>query len=433
MFAFCKVSTSQVERVMKTLIQSKATGIHNIPNKILKDSYQVTAPFLSEMFNCSISNNVFPDDLKIGKISPIHKSSDRDNLNNYRPISVIPTIARVFERLLYDQVYIYLTENKLRGQQQFGFRLQLHSTALTLGKSTNQWLMNINNGKLNSVIFLNIKKAFDTVSHNILLLKLSCYGIKDNSLKLIESYMKDRIQCCSVNGHLSSLERINCGVPEGSIVGPLLLLIYMNDLPHFLPNVDITEFADDSSFAKAFKGVNEIKEHLVPAFSKICRWLKFNKLSLNTVKTEFMIIGTPNSICNFDKDPGSTPYLIVGDGDRRSRRVKSVKSLGLIVDDTLTWSNYILYISGKVNRGVSIIKKTSKYLDKNSLLMLYRTFVEARYSHCNVIWGQCNETLIDKLQLSQNWAARVITKVKYEDGDYLKLICQLGWLTIRIW
>ena len=190
---------------MKTLIKSKATGIHNIPNKILKDSYQVIAPFLSEIFNCSISANVFPDDLKIGKVSPILKSSDSDNLNNYGPISVLPTIPRVFERLLYNQMYIYLTENKLLGQQQFGFRSQLHSTALALGKSTNQWLMNINNGKLNSVIFLDIKKAFGTVNHNILLLKLPCCGIKDNSLKLIESYLKDRIQCCSVNGHLSSL------------------------------------------------------------------------------------------------------------------------------------------------------------------------------------------------------------------------------------
>ena len=186
-------------------------------------------------------------------------------------------------------------------------------------------------------------------------------------------------------------------------------------------------FADDTSFAKAFNGVNEIKEHLVPAFSKICRWLKFNKLSLNTVKTEFMIIRTPNSICNLDKDPGSTPYLIVGDGDCRIRRVKLVKSLGLIVDDTLTWSNHI---SGKVKQGVGIIKKTSKYQDKNSL-MLYWTLVKTHFRYCNVIWGQCNETLLDKLQLLQNRAARVITKVKYEDADHLKLVCQLGWLTIR--
>ena len=111
-----------------------------------------------------------------------------------------------------------------------------------------------------------------------------------------------------------------------------------------------------------------------------------------------MISGTPNSICNLDKDPGGAPYLIVGDGDCRIRRVKSVKSLGLIVDGTRTWSNYNVYISGKVKRGFGIIKKTSKYLDKNSFLMLYRTFMETHFRYSNVIWGQCNKTLIDKLQ-----------------------------------
>ena len=142
-FVFRKVTTSQVERVIKKLVSAKATGVHNIPNKILKDSCQTIAPFLSDIFNLSISTNTFHNDLKIGKVSPAHKSGDRDNLNNYRPISVHPTIARVFERLLYDQVYTYLTDNKLLGQQQFGFR-SIHSTALALGKSINQWLMNVN-------------------------------------------------------------------------------------------------------------------------------------------------------------------------------------------------------------------------------------------------------------------------------------------------
>ena len=167
-------------------------------------------------------------------------------------------------------MYTYLTDNKLLGQQQFGFR-STHSTALALGKSINQWLMNVNSGELNSVVFLGIKKAFDTVDHGVLLQKLAYYGIKDNSLKLIESYLKDRMQCCSVNGELSSIKRIVCGVPQGSILGPLLFILYMNDLPEYVPDVDITMFADDTSFAKGFKNVNEIQEHLVPAFSKICK------------------------------------------------------------------------------------------------------------------------------------------------------------------
>ena len=144
-----------------------------------------------------------------------------------------------------------------------------------------------------------------------------------------------------------------------------------------------------------------------------------------------MIIGTPNSINKLDKEPGSTPYMIVTTDNCRIRRVKLVKSLGLIVDDTLTWLNHIEYITGKVKRGIGAMKKTSNYLDRNSLLMLYRTLVETHFRYCDIIWGQCNETLKDRLQLLQNKAARVIAKVKYKDADHLKLICQLGWLTIR--
>ena len=290
--------------------------------------------------------------------------------------------------------------------------------------------MNVDNGKLNSVVFLDITKAFDTVDHKILLQKLSCYGIKDNFQKLIESYLQGRTQHCSVNGHVSAMEHIICGVPQGSIIGPLLFIIYMNDLPLYIPNVEIAMFADDTSFVRDFKSVGEIKEHLVPAFSKICRWLNINKLSLNTVKTEFMIIGTPNSISRLDRDPSGTPYMIVGASDCRIRRVKLVKSLGLIVDDTLTWSDHINYISTKIKRGIVVMKKTSKFLDKNSLLMFYKTLVETHLRYCNVVWGQCNDTLIGRLQILQNKTARVITKVKYEDADHLGHICQLGWLTV---
>ena len=180
----------------------------------------------------------------------------------------------------------------------------------------------------------------------------------------------------------------------------------------YIPNVEITMFADDTSFARDFKNVDEIKEHLVPAFSKIFRWLNINKRSLNTVETEFMIIGTPNSISKLDRDSSGTPYMIVGASDCRIRRVKLVKSLGLIVGDTLTWSDDIDYSSTKINRGIGIMKKTSKFLDKNSLLMPYRTLVETHFRYCNVVWGQCNDILIDRLKILQNKAARVIKKVK---------------------
>ena len=184
--------------------------------------------------------------VNIAKVSAIFKSGDKEDINNYRPISVIPTLARVFKRLIYNQIYDYLTVNNLLNPKQYGFR-SLHSTALALSESTNHWLLDMGNGKMNSVIFLDIKKAFDTVSHDILLHKMKVYGISGPELEFFNSYLRNRVQCCNINGCTSDVRKTSCGVPQGSILGPLLFLIYMNDLPDSVENANITMFADDTS------------------------------------------------------------------------------------------------------------------------------------------------------------------------------------------
>ena len=160
-------------------------------------------------------------DLNIAKVPAIFKSKD---INNYRPISVIPTLACVFERLIYNQIYDYLTVNNLLNPKQYGFR-SLHSTALVLSESTNHWLLDMGNGKMNSVIFLDIKKAFDSVNHDILLQKMKAYGISGPELEFFNSYLRNRVQYCNFNGCTSDFRKTSCGVPQGSILGPLLFLI----------------------------------------------------------------------------------------------------------------------------------------------------------------------------------------------------------------
>ena len=176
----------------------------------------------------------------------LYKSGDKDDLINYYPISVLPTVARVFEKILYGQVYEYFTSNKLLGNEQFGFRT-LHSAALALIKSSSNWWLNMDKGKMNSVVFLDIWKAFDTVNHKILLDKLNHYGIRDEELSFFSSYLHRHTQCCSVNEHKSTFSEMTCGVPQGSIFGPLQFIIYMNDLPSYVQDVHITMYADDTS------------------------------------------------------------------------------------------------------------------------------------------------------------------------------------------
>ena len=275
-FQFHGIAVNQVKVLIQKLVNGKSTGIHNIPNKALKDSVDFIAPALTTIFSLSMHSKVYPADLKIGKVTPVHKGGDKDDLNNYRPITVLPTIACVFEKIIYQQLYKYMTDNNLLGEKQYGFR-SLHSTAIALSKTMNHWLINIDKGNKNSVVFLDIKKAFDTVNHRILLDKLECYGIKDQELKFFESYLSNRMQCCNVNGQTSFFRAITCGVPQGSTLGPLLFIIYLNDLPLAVKDAEITLYANDTSLYKAFKNIMDLNETLVPAFSNICDWLKCNK------------------------------------------------------------------------------------------------------------------------------------------------------------
>ena len=414
---------------MRNLANAKAVGVHSIPNRSLKEANEVIAPSLCDIFNYAIDTKTYPVDLNIAKTTPIFKTGDKEDLNNYRPISIIPTVARIFERLIYNQIYSYLSVNNLLSTKQYGFRT-LHSTALALSESTNHWLLNMGNGKMNSVIFLDIKKAFDTVNHDILLDKMSFYGIKGGELDFFKSYLSNRDQCCNVNGSMSGFKQITCGVPQGSILGPLLFLLYMNDLPDAIENTNVTMFADDTSLSKSFKSINELNDELIPAFVKICKWLKANKLSLNTVKTEFMIIGTLQRIEKLDISLETTPYALFVDNSH-IRRVKQVKNLGLIIDEHLSWSQHIDYISVKLKRNVGILKRMSKTLPTESLIMLYKTLIEPHIRYCSVVWGNCGEVLKDKLQIFQNRAARIITKTPFDNADHFALLQKLQWLSVR--
>ena len=283
-FKLKQITPKQVYNLLVSLPNGKANGIDMIPNKMLKISAHVISSSLTDIFNCCTSMNTFPDDLKVAKVVPIFKAGAKDDPGNYRPISSLSSVARVFEKLIYDQLYDYFSSNNLLGKQQWGFR-KMHSTVLALQSTTNNWILNMNNSRANAVIFLDLKKAFDTVNHDIIIQKLHCYGITGDELKFFRSYLSNRKQCCSNNGRVSDYEDIaSCGVPQGSILGPLLFIIYMNDLPDFVKDSNISMYAEDTGLSSEISNALEINSELFPDFLKVCDWLKANKLSLNIVK-----------------------------------------------------------------------------------------------------------------------------------------------------
>ena len=209
----------------------------------------IVAPSLTSIFSKSILTGIYPNDWKMAKVTPLFKKGIKSDPNNYRPISVIPIISKVFERIVYNQLFHYLDDNKLLLSCQSGLR-SLHSALTALLEATNAWSVNIDNGLLNGVVFIDLTKAFDTIDHEIILRKMSYLGVDQAAIKWFSSYLSGRTQRCNVCGKLSSARTVSCGVPQGNILGPLLFSIYINDLPNSLRGAVPRMFADDTTLLR---------------------------------------------------------------------------------------------------------------------------------------------------------------------------------------
>ena len=268
------------------------SGPDGIANFFLKAGLPILAESLCDIFNLSLATGVFPDFWKVARVAPIFKNGEQTDLSNYRPISVLSFLSRVFEKLVYNQLYEYLDENKHLCLHQSGFR-SLHFVVTSLLNNKNDWYVNINDdGKYTAMVFNDLKKAFDTVNHQIFLAKLKKYGIDGLEYSWFQSYLEYRRQFCRVNGACSDLKDIDCGVPQGSCLGPLLFLIYINDLPLALHKCNLTMNTDDTSISYASKNIGELNSIINRDLDCLNKWLQGNKLSLNVVKTRAMVIGS---------------------------------------------------------------------------------------------------------------------------------------------
>ena len=286
---FRLIQENEIIYTIKNLKTTKSIDIHGLSINIIKDASVVIANSLTIIFDMSILQGVSPEHWKIsiGKFpAPIYKSGIRKECSNYTAISVIANIPKIFEKLIYNQISDHFESNSLLTHNQSGFG-KGHSTSTSLLHATNQWYTNIDKDLINRVLFLDLKKTYDTINHAILLKKLKSYGISRISLKWFKSYLKGRKQFCRINSSTSDAQSVTCGIPQGSNLGPILFLIYVNDLPNCLNKSKASMFADDTSLSTSAFNIKDVEMNLNEELQMVDEWLTVNKLTLNSTKTTY--------------------------------------------------------------------------------------------------------------------------------------------------
>ena len=320
---------------------------------------------------------------------------------------------------MFNQLYEYLNNNYLLTESQSGFR-PMFSTETALLEVTNEWLWNIDNKHLNGVIFLDLKKAFDTMDHAILLEKLKLYGVDCLSLKWFRSFLSDRKQQTFIDGAQSDFCNVICGIPQGSILGPLLFTIYINDLPSCNLFSKPRMYADDTTLTSSSEDSYVLEHKMNCDMNLIQSWLTANKLTLNVKKTKYMLIGSKFKLSQIHND------FTVKVHNTPLDRVNKHKYLGVHIDEFLNWRPHINATSKKISAGLAILKSVSTTIPFDTRMNMYYALVMPYFNDCSTVWGNISKGLSDKFQKLQNRAARILTFSNYETRSNV-LLDELGW------
>ena len=394
------VTDEEIVKIVQDLKEG-APGYDDIPSSLIKMSLPYTTIPLAYICNMSLSEGVFPEVCKVANVVPLFKSGDPMMFSNYRPVSLLCVLSKVFEKVMYSRLNDFLTLHKLLYKYQFGFRKK-HSAYMALMILVDKLTKCLENGDSVVGVYLDFSKAFDNVNQEILLSKLDYYGIRGTALLWFKSYLSDRTQFVTYDGVSSKSRTITCGVPQGSILGPLLFLIYINDLNLVSKDVMSIFFADDSNLFLNGKNLSVLEEKLNSILINISEWLKVNKLSLNVKKTHVMIF-TKKKFSEIEK-----PKINLKIDGIPLSEVETTKFLGVIIDNKLSWKEHTNYISGKIAKGIGIILKARNVLNRKTLTTLYYSFVYPYFTYCNQVWGSCVSKYIKRIHVLQKKAVRVI-------------------------
>ena len=391
------------ENEISTLIsgfdQNKASGPNSIPPKILHLlKYDIPKP-LCMIFNLSFSTGIHPDILRIAKTIPVFKKGSRLQVSNYRPISLLSNINKILEKLVYSRLYKFLSDKNCFYNYQFGFRAK-HSVNHALIDITENIRHALDNKKFACGVFVDFQKAFDTVNHGILIEKLKYYGVRGVANSWFKSYLTSRSQFVSLSGFNSEAKHLQHGVPQGSVLGPLLFLIFINDLHKCIRYSKVYHFADDTNLLNASSNPKCLQKQLNIDLKLLYKWLLANKISLNCSKTEIIFFRKPGQNINFN-------FNIKINGNK-IHPSDYIKYLGIYLDYDLSGRHQCFVLGKKLNRSIGMLSKSRHYIPPDELKSLYYAIFSSHMTYGCQIWHKSN-IHSDKIENAQKKAIRVIS------------------------
>ena len=399
-FFMTPVIPMEVSDIISLLNTGKSIGPNSIPTKLLKIlSLHICSP-LSDIINDSFQSGTFPEKLQLAKVIPLFKKGCPLTASNYRPISLLSVFSKIIEKVVYKRLYDFLELHNILFNFQFGFRAS-HSINHALISLTEMIKNTLDNKRFGCGIFLDLQKAFDTVNHEILLNKLEHYGIRGIALTWFRSYLSNREQYVSVNGYNSQNLNVTCGVPQGSVLGPLLFLIYINDIPNTSSKFAFYLFADDTSIYFESGNLEQLQKVVNSELKHIKKWLDANKLALNVDKTNFVIFHSPQKPLYEN--------ITIKFGKQHVTKANHVKFLGLLLDENLSWKHHLSELSKKLARTCGIFLKVRHLLPTDVLVSLYYSLFASFLQYGIVVWGLTYDTYIKPIFILQKKVVRAIT------------------------
>src|SRR6266404_836841 len=356
---------------------------------------------LSFIINLIFSTGIFPDALKISEIIPIYKADDPKLVSNYRPISLLPNFEKIIEKCIYVRFMNFISVNNILSTTQFGFRPKLNCEVALL-EFTNSIATNLDNNKYSIAAFLDISKAFDCIDFNIIKAKLNRMGFRGIVNDLVFNYLTNRKQYVHINNCNSNLLNTSYGVRQGSILGPLLFLLYINDLPDVLTDCKMIMYADDVVLWYSDCNLNNIGNIMNSEMKLVHNWYNENKLIINLKKSNFMVFHSNKKIM----PPDVSPIFL---GEHALERVFTVKYLGIYIQHNLLWSYHIKKLITKVAAYVGMISKIRHFFSQKILVMYYYSFIHSSISYGSCVWGNTYQTSLKPIIKLQKRAVRFIT------------------------